>query len=146
MKNKANDEDYKVIDQLIQQEDEEAIRIFQKSCFESQVIQRIEAAQTKPYSSVFQLRKSFVVAVAALIIIVGGWIVIRIINPSAYEGEPGAIEKVLYQIPSLQRIVDDAQKEKVLPTKGFVQEIEKLKKENNLSQFFLQILKELEEV
>ena len=146
MKNKATDEDYKVIDKLIQQEDEEAIRIFQKSCFESRIIQRIEAAKEKPYPSVFQLRKSFVVAVAALIIIVGGWIFIRIFNPSPYEGDSGAIEKVLNQIPSLQRIVDEDQKEKVFPTKEFVQEIEKLKKENNLSQFFSQILKELEEV
>ena len=146
MKNNVTDEDYKVIDKLIQQEDEEAIQIFHKSCFESRVLQRIEVAKEKPYPSVFQLRKYFVVATAVLIIIIGGWIVIRIFNPSPYEGEPGAIEKVLYQIPSLQRIDDEDQKEKVFPTKEFVQEIEKLKKENNLSQFFSKILKELDEV
>lgn len=146
MKNKATDEEYEVINKLIQQENEEAIQIFQKSCFESRVIQRIEAAKAKPYPSVFQLRKSFVVAAAALIIIVGGWIVFRIFNPSPYAADFGAIEKVLYQIPSLQRIIDEDQKEKVFPTKEFVQEIEKLKKENNLSQFFSLILKQLEEV
>ena len=146
MKNKANNEDYKVINQLIQQENEEAIRIFQKSCFESRILHRIEATKEKPYPSIFQLQKSFVIAAAALIITVGGWIVIRILIPFPYEGDSGAIEKVLYQIPSLQRIVDEGQKEKVFPTKEFVQEIEKLKKENNLSQFFSQILRELEEV
>lgn len=146
MNNEADNGDYQVIDQLIQQENEEATRIFQKSSFESRVLQRIETTKEIPYPLTFRVRKSIVVAVAALIVIVGGWIVIRIVDPFPYEGDPGAIEKVLYQIPSLQRIVDEDQKKKVFPTKNLIQEIEKLKRENNLSQFFSQILKELEEV
>jgi hypothetical protein len=146
MNNEANNGDYRVIDQLIQQENEEATRIFQKSCFESRVLQRIETTKELPNPSTFLVRKSIVVAVAALIIIVGGWVVIRIVNPFPYEGDPGVIEKVLYQIPSLQKIVDEDQKKKVFPMKDLMQEIEELKRENNLSQFFSQILKELEEV
>lgn len=146
MNNEASNKDFQVIDQLIQQENEEAIRIFQKSCFESRVLQRIETTKEVPYLSTFQMRKSIAVAVAALIIIVGGWIVTRIVNPFPYKADSGAIEKVLFQIPSLQRIVDEDQKKKVFPTKDLVQEIEKLKRENNLGQFFSQILKELEEV
>ena len=146
MNNESSNKDYQVIDQLIQQEIEEATRIFQKSCFESRVLQRIETTKEVPYLSTFQVRKSIVVAIVALIITVGGWIVIRIVNPFPYEGDSGAIEKVLYQIPSLQRIVDEDHKKKAFHTKDLVQEIEKLKRENNLSQFFSQILKELEEV
>ena len=146
MNNEASNKDYQVIDQLIQQENEEATRIFHRSSFESRVLQRIETTKEIPYPLTFRVRKSIVVAVAALTIIVGGWIVIQIVNPVPYEGDPGAIEKALYQIPSLQRIVDEDQKKEVFPTKDLIQEIEKLKRENNLSQFFLQILKEFEEV
>lgn len=108
MKKDPNEKEIFKYKELIQKEKENALQSFRQEDLRSHLMQRLEKEQRKPFSAIFWLRKSVIVAGSILLLIVLGWIITQIFLPTSYEREARAIRNDLVQAFRLHGFIEEA--------------------------------------
>lgn len=115
-----NENDYlSSIKTLINQEEEEAFRIFHKFDFKSRLESRLRAEIYKETSFLRSLKKfSPVLRICFLLIILGIVFFINVLHYSPYKRNLNSIQKLLQQTPSWQRFVKNEGEDRIVSTKN----------------------------
>jgi hypothetical protein len=115
-----NENDYlSSIKTLINQEEEEAFRIFHKFDFKSRLESRLHAETHKETFFLHSLKKfSPVLGICFLLIILGIVFFINVLHYSPYKRNLNSIQKLLQQTPSWQRFVKNKREDRIVSTKN----------------------------
>lgn len=96
--NSSNNKESFEFTDLIRKEKEEALLGFHKEAFRARLNRRIEEEPKTPSPFVFRFRRPVIAVSAVLVLVIIGWIALRVLTSTPYEREARTIEKTLTQV------------------------------------------------